>query len=352
VSYDWDFGDGNTGSGVTVSHTYAVAGTYSVELTVTDNLGAVGTQTLSVEVVSVAGGNTFQESGGMVVMEAENAHDNITRGSNSWTSATVNAGFSAAAYMASTPDIGTKIVSNVTTTSSELEFNVNFTTTANYYLWGRVWAFDSKGRTVHMGIDGAIPSNVNGLATSAYGQWVWVDLVKNGLRQTFNVATPGVHTINTWIREDGLSIDKIVMTTDANFTPSGTGPAESPNLAPVIGGSDVVREGGNALGDLGETLVQSNLPTEFALEGNFPNPFNPTTTVGFALPEASAVRLVVYDMMGREVTTLIDTNLGAGRYQARWEGKNDFGNTVASGVYILRMTAGDFSQVHQMVMMK
>ncbi|MEZ4700753.1 MAG: FG-GAP-like repeat-containing protein [Rhodothermales bacterium] len=352
VSYAWDFGDGNVDTGVTVSHTYAVDGTYSVQLTVTDDEGATGAITKSVTVNPISSGNAFVEAGGMVVMEAENAHDNIVRGANSWVTATANAGFSGASYMLSDPDIGSKITSNVEASSSELVFNVDFTTTGNYYLWGRVWAFDSKGRTVHMGIDGAIPSNVNGLATSTYGQWLWVDLVKNGLRQTFNVATPGVHEINTWIREDGLSIDKIVMTTDPNFTPTGTGPAESPNVAPVISGSGVVRDGGNALGDLGETLVQSNLPTEFALEGNFPNPFNPVTTIGFALPEASDVRLVVYDMMGREVTTLIDTNLGAGRYQARWEGKNDMGHTVASGVYILRMTAGNFSQVHQMVFMK
>jgi PKD repeat protein len=352
VSYDWDFGDGNTGSGATVSHTYAAAGTYLVELTVTDDEGATGSTSQNVEVVAPVG-NAFQESGGMVVMEAENAHDNIVRGVNSWVSRTVNAGYSGASYMLSDPDIGTKITTSVTTTSSELVFNVNFTTTGNYYLWGRIWAFDSKAKTVHMGIDGTIPSNVNGLTTGTYGAWVWVDLVKSGLRQTFSVGTPGVHTIHTWIREDGLSIDKIVLTTDANFTPTGTGPGESPNLAPQIGDAgNVQRDGSNGLGDFGQSTVQSNLPTEFALEGNFPNPFNPVTTIGFSLPEASSVRLVVYDMMGREVTTLIDTNLGAGRYQARWEGKNDMGQTVASGVYLLRMTAGSFSSVHQMVMMK
>jgi len=228
VTYGWDFGDGNTGSGVMASHTYAVAGSYTVQLTVTDNGGAMTASSQSVAVSDGSGTGAFLEAGGMVTMEAENNDDNITRGANSWVSATANAGFSASSYMVSTPDIGTKIVSNVTTTSSELEFNVNFSNTGNFYLWGRIWAFDSKSKTVHMGIDGVIPSNVNGLAAGSTGQWVWVDLIKNGLRQTFNVATPGVHTINTWIREDGLSIDKIVMTKDANFIPSGTGPLESP----------------------------------------------------------------------------------------------------------------------------
>ena len=94
------------------------------------------------------------------------------------------------------------------------------------------------------------------------------------------------------------------------------------------------------------------MPESFDLKANYPNPFNPTTTIAFDLPEASQVTLEVYDMMGRRVATLVDGNMAAGRYQATWNAHADNGAAVASGVYIYRLRAGTFESVKQMVLMK
>ena len=83
------------------------------------------------------------------------------------------------------------------------------------------------------------------------------------------------------------------------------------------------------------------LPSEYKLEQNYPNPFNPTTTIEYALPEPSHAILRIYDVMGREVTTLVDENQKPGRYRLSWDGSDRGGNTVSSGVYFYRlMTQG------------
>ena len=88
------------------------------------------------------------------------------------------------------------------------------------------------------------------------------------------------------------------------------------------------------------------------MKANYPNPFNPTTTINFDVPEATNVRLEVYDMMGRRVATLVNGSLSAGRYEATWNARSDAGNQVASGVYLYRIQAGSFKAVKRMVLMK
>ena len=103
---------------------------------------------------------------------------------------------------------------------------------------------------------------------------------------------------------------------------------------------------------MGIMTDEVQVPTEYALKGNYPNPFNPTTTIAFDLPEATDVRLEVYDMMGRRVATLVDAQLAAGSYESVWDARSDSGTSVASGVYIYRIQAGSFVSVSQMVLLK
>ena len=89
----------------------------------------------------------------------------------------------------------------------------------------------------------------------------------------------------------------------------------------------------------------------YKLYQNYPNPFNPSTTIEFAIPKRVNVKLVIYDITGRVVKTLIDgKEYEPGVYKVTWNGKNDYGEYVASGVYLYRLEAGEFTSVKKMVL--
>jgi len=95
------------------------------------------------------------------------------------------------------------------------------------------------------------------------------------------------------------------------------------------------------------TEEAAEVPMDFALDQNYPNPFNPVTTIRFDLPEAVHVRLVVYDVMGREVARLVDGTMQAGQHRARWDASG-----LPSGVYLYRLTAGAFTETKAMILLK
>jgi hypothetical protein len=94
------------------------------------------------------------------------------------------------------------------------------------------------------------------------------------------------------------------------------------------------------------------VPATFQLRANYPNPFNPMTKISFALPAAHDVRLAVYSLDGRLVTTLLDEPRAAGDHEVTWTGRDAAGNPVASGQYLYRLEAGPYSQVRKMTLMK
>jgi hypothetical protein len=99
--------------------------------------------------------------------------------------------------------------------------------------------------------------------------------------------------------------------------------------------------------------IDNELPAHFALSQNYPNPFNPTTSIRFSLPTEASVRLEVYNMLGQRIATLIDGAMyHAGNYQYTWDGQDDSGNSVSSGMYIYRITAGEYSELKRMILMK
>ncbi len=94
------------------------------------------------------------------------------------------------------------------------------------------------------------------------------------------------------------------------------------------------------------------IPTEFSLQGNYPNPFNPTTAIAFSVPSESKVVLKVYNMLGQQVRTLVSESMPTGFHQVSWDGRNNSGQSVASGVYIYRMQADRFVQSRKMLLVK
>jgi hypothetical protein len=94
------------------------------------------------------------------------------------------------------------------------------------------------------------------------------------------------------------------------------------------------------------------LPRVFALEQNYPNPFNPSTVIRFAIPQTISTRIVVYDLLGSEVRSLINNEYNAGNYEVVWDGKNNLGQFVSTGVYIYRIQAGTFIATKKMMLLK
>jgi hypothetical protein len=98
--------------------------------------------------------------------------------------------------------------------------------------------------------------------------------------------------------------------------------------------------------------LKAVVPVTFALHQNFPNPFNPITTLRYDLPSDALVTLSIYDMLGREITQLVNTTQKAGFKSVQWDAKDNMGRPVSAGVYIYQIQAGEFIQTKKMVLLK
>jgi hypothetical protein len=95
------------------------------------------------------------------------------------------------------------------------------------------------------------------------------------------------------------------------------------------------------------TLIKS-----FKLFQNYPNPFNPSTNIKFQIPESKFVTLKIYDLLGREISTLVNEKLSAGEYEVPFNAENTGGINLASGVYFYRLTMDDYVSVKRMILLK
>ena len=136
-----------------------------------------------------------------------------------------------------------------------------------------------------------------------------------------------------------ICAEEIDVKKDVTFVPHGSSVAPPAALPSVL--VDEVGEGSS------EALETQEIPTEFALAPNYPNPFNPTTTIEFALPEAVEVSLRVYDVTGRVVARLVERPMAAGHHRVEFNASR-----LASGLYLYRIQAGRFTQVRHMILVK
>jgi hypothetical protein len=110
---------------------------------------------------------------------------------------------------------------------------------------------------------------------------------------------------------------------------------------------------------VGGTLTSKDpSPAGFALESSYPNPFNPSTQIGYSLPESGKVSLMIFDVLGREITTLVDGYQQAGRYTVIWNSKQNSSVPVSSGVYFARLRVTNdlgmvkFTKTSRLLLMK
>ncbi len=130
-------------------------------------------------------------------------------------------------------------------------------------------------------------------------------------------------------RDTGVSPYKILTTSD--------------NLEPIPS----KRSAGND-----DESLPANVPSEFALLQNYPNPFNPTTTISYKLPVPAQVKLIVYDLNGKEIKVLVNAYQNEGIQQVRWNGRDASEQVVASGIYFYKLIAGDYVQTRKLMFSK
>ncbi len=127
-----------------------------------------------------------------------------------------------------------------------------------------------------------------------------------------------------------------------------TNPAGCVDPVTVSCRSGVAKEGD----DLWNDEEAWEIPVTTTLLGNYPNPFNPSTTFRYALAEPGLVSLKIYNMLGQLVRTVVDAHQVEGYYEAIWDGRNETGAAVASGIYVYRMIAGSFVETKRMLLLR
>jgi len=121
----------------------------------------------------------------------------------------------------------------------------------------------------------------------------------------------------------------------------------------VSSSGSFVLNGGMLIIDVENPLLEQDvLPKLFVLQQNYPNPFNPTTTIQYSLPKVSEVTIKIFNVMGQVVNTLVQGQKQPGNYQVFWDGKDNSGQQVPSGVYYYQIIAKNFKDVKKMLLVK
>ena len=171
------------------------------------------------------------EKPAILVVEAERFDSKAAASDHAWEVTTANAGFSGEGAMEATPNVNLNVNIN-TAISPRLNYNVEFVKPGTYHVWVRGLADSAPGAgqndSINVGLDGVLPATSDRIGFFPFGAgYVWSKTTLDGnAPATFVVATPGLHEINVWMREDGFIIDKILLTTSADYVPAGAGPAE------------------------------------------------------------------------------------------------------------------------------
>ena len=170
---------------------------------------------------------TINSEAGLVVLETE-FHDTISGTStHQWVSSNL-ADASNVAAMVTTPDNKTLMIN--ANNSPSMGYFAYFDRPGTWYLWVRGWGdtFNNEGKSdsIHAGLNGTLSSSADKIDHFPSG-WNWSSGTRDNARATLQIPSVGIHTVNLWMREDGLAVDKILLTTDPGFRPDGIGPAHT-----------------------------------------------------------------------------------------------------------------------------
>ena len=160
-------------------------------------------------------------------MEAETYASAIARSGDSWLLRSDRAGFAGAGFMSSEPDNGSVIDAGFATTSPELQYRVSFTTPGTYHVWLRGYSTNLANDSAHVGIDGQALASSDRMTLPERNVFAWFAGTMDGPVATLEIQSAGVHTVSIWMREDGMRLDRVILTNDPAFVPTAAGPPES-----------------------------------------------------------------------------------------------------------------------------
>jgi hypothetical protein len=103
---------------------------------------------------------------------------------------------------------------------------------------------------------------------------------------------------------------------------------------------------------IGINPIGGSIPENYFLGQNYPNPFNPSTIIRFGLPKSSHVSIKIYNILAKEVRELVNSDIDAGKKSVLWNGKDNSGSLLSSGIYIYELRAGDFRDSKKMILLK
>ncbi len=315
VNYAWNFGDGTTGNGRVVAHTYTAVGNYTATVTATNSLGsATATTAVNIFIAPIAG-LTASNNGPTPLDSVTTLTATVRTGSNvsyTWD------------FGDGTPDGSGAVVTHTYTTAG------NYTAT--------VTATNSLGSVTATTAVNIFIAPIVGLIASSD------DSTQLGSATTFSATiTSGSRVSYLWDFGDGTT---------------GNGAIVS-HTYPRVGVYMAVVTATNAVSTLSDTTTVTVIPTtaveesepgipaSFMLSPNYPNPFNPSTTIRYAIPQAGYVTLKIYNLLGNEIATLVSEKQPVGEHTIRW---NPVG--LPSGVYVYRLQAGESVAARKLILMK
>ncbi|MBJ7259722.1 MAG: Ig-like domain-containing protein [Chthoniobacterales bacterium] len=169
----------------------------------------------------------FTETNGVARVEAEVTSTNIARSvggvTYTWTTVTDTPGFSGTGYIEAVPSDGTStntVVSNWETASPQVNYSVTFSNTGTYYVWVRGYAGDASSAGLYIGLNGTSPA-ASRLDMAQYNAWTWANTAAGSATPVgINIPSPGTYTLNLWMRDSGLDVDRILLTRNPNFSPN------------------------------------------------------------------------------------------------------------------------------------
>jgi hypothetical protein len=206
------------------------------------------------------------------------------------------------------------------------------------------YAYTVFGQPIHLGVEGL--SGPDFLQFKQQGTWHPVIISGSGsYSYQWYVSTDNGSTWTTlgtaYTQSRTMVYSDFIMRCDVHD--NGTGENASARMT-IYYGTPPPKVGN---GEEEIVALAQEIPTEYSLAQNYPNPFNPSTEIRFALPEQAHVKLVIYDMLGREVAQLVDDQMEAGFHSVTWNA-----GTLSSGMYICRLVAGSFVQTKKLTLTK